>query len=155
MCNICRYIPLYKMCTQVDPSQKISRYIYPQDMSNISRYTCHRICPTVVGMIPITCDVICFGLPTLVLSTSYYFLRVDKTSLFWPKVGKMGVRKMEVGEGTNSSPSQQAPCSPSFPPRNLGPALSSLRDTTADIHARTLHRGKRKTRSMYIVCVTL
>ena len=57
--------------------------------------------------------------------------------------------------GANSSPSQQAPCSPSFPPRNLGPALSSLRDTTADIHARTLHRGKWKTRNMCTACVTL
>lgn len=51
-------------------------------------------------------------------------------------------RGSEGGGRERDLPSEQVPSAASMPFLNLGPALSSLRDTIADIHATTLEENK-------------
>ena len=77
------------LCTHATPYVQHLYFkfdVYPGiSLQNISRYTCHRICPTFIG--DVTCDVICFHQPTLVLSPSYH---EQVKCHFWPNIGKMG-----------------------------------------------------------------
>ena len=52
----CHQDTLYMMCTQVYLGMRLGIPL-TEYVSNISRYTCHRICPNIC----ITCDVIVLG----------------------------------------------------------------------------------------------